>query len=92
MMIFYFCRKKLVLGAVLYCLSYLPAVWGSPGDPLALVTGGHTVDWTIFSLLAAPLIFRPTHTGVKINRWFFYIFYPVHLAIIVLVKYLVSLA
>lgn len=73
-------------------LCYLPAVWGSPGDPLALVIGGHTVDWTIFSLLAAPLIFWPTHTGVKINRWFFYIFYPAHLALIVLVKYLVSIA
>lgn len=92
MMIFYFCRNKPALGAALYCLSYLPAVWGSPGDPLALVIGGHTVDWTIFSLLAAPLIFWPTHTGVKISRWFFYIFYPAHLALIVFVKYLVSLA
>lgn len=91
MMIFYFCRNKPVLGAALYCLSYLLAVWSSPGDPLALVIGGHTVDWTIFSLLAVPLIFWPTHTGVKINRWFFYIFYPAHLALIVLVKYFVSI-
>lgn len=88
MLIFYFCRRKPMLGAALYCLSYLPALWGSPGDPLALMVGGHAVDWTIFSLLAAPLIFYPTHTGVKINKWFFYGFYPVHLAAIALVKML----
>lgn len=88
MLIFYFCRRKPMLGAALYCLSYLPALWGSPGDPLALMVGGHAVDWTIFSLLAAPLIFCPTHTGVKINKWFFYGFYPVHLAAIALVKML----
>lgn len=88
MLIFYFCRRKPMIGAALYCLSYLPALWGSPGDPLALMVGGHAVDWTIFSLLAAPLIFCPTHTGVKINKWFFYGFYPVHLAAIALVKML----
>lgn len=88
MLIFYFCRRKPMLGAALYCLSYLPALWGSPGDPLALMVGGRAVDWTIFSLLAAPLIFCPTHTGVKINKWFFYGFYPVHLAAIALVKML----
>lgn len=88
MVIFYFCRNKPALGAALYCLSYLPALWGSPGDPLALMVGGHAVDWTIFSLLAAPLIFCPTHTGIKVNKWFFYGFYPVHLAIIALIKIL----
>lgn len=90
MMIFYFCRRKARLGAALYCLSYLPALWGSPGDPLALTIGGHAVDWTIFSLLAVPLIFCPTHTGVKINKWFFYGFYPVHLAAIALVKMMLA--
>ncbi|MFR2848145.1 MAG: hypothetical protein ACLTC4_13850 [Hungatella hathewayi] len=86
MLIFYFCRRKPALGCALYCLSYLPALWGSLEDPLAMVIGGWAVDWTIFSLLAAPLIFYPTHTGIKINKWFFYIFYPAHLAVIVLIK------
>lgn len=86
MLIFYFCRNKPVLGALLFCLSYLSALWGSPSDPLALMIGGHAVDWTIFSLFAAPLIFCPTHTGVKMNKWFFYIFYPAHLAVIALIK------
>ena len=90
MLIFYFCRNKPWLGVALFCLHYLPAFfWGSTQDPLALVLGGYAVDWTIFSLLAAPLIFRPTHTGIKMNKWFFYGFYPAHLGVIALIKLLV---
>lgn len=91
MMIFRFCRNKPILGAALFCLHYLPALWGTPGDPLALVIGGHTVDWSIFSLLAAPLIFISTNTRIKVNKWFFYIFYPAHLAVIVVIQCLLSI-
>lgn len=86
MLIFYFCRNKPGLGVALYVLSYLPALWGDPGDPRALLIGGWAVDWTIFSLLAMPLIFCPTHTGIKMNKWFFYCFYPAHLAVIALIE------
>lgn len=88
MMIFYFCRNKPKVGLFLYGLYYVPALWGNLADPLSLVIGGWAVDWTAFSLLAAPLIFYPTHTGVKVNKWFFYVFYPAHLAGIALVRYL----
>lgn len=38
-------------------MFWIPALWGgSLEDPLALVVGGHAVDWTIFGLLALPLI------------------------------------
>lgn len=91
MLIFYLCRNKPALGAALYILSYLPALWGGDhADPLSLIVGGHAVDWTIFSLLAVPLIFFTTHTGIKINKWFFYVFYPAHLALIVLVKFVLG--
>lgn len=90
MLVFYLCRNRPVLGAALYCLIYLPALWGSPQDPLSLIVGGHAVDWTIFSLLAVPLIFCRTHTGIKINKWFFYAFYPAHLAVIILVEFLIA--
>lgn len=92
MMIFYFCRKKPALGAVLYCLSYLQAFWGNPDDPLALVIGGHAFDWTIFAMCSALLIFLPTHTGIKVNKWFFYIFYPAHLAVIILIKLVLGIS
>ena len=46
---------------------------------------GHAVNWTIFGLLALPLILCRTHSGIRIPKWFFYAFYPAHLAIIALV-------
>ena len=52
---------------------------------LALVVGGHAVNWTIFGLLALPLILCRTHSGLRIPKWFFYAFYPAHLAAIALV-------
>ena len=86
MLIFYFCRNKPALLAGLYILFWLPALWGgSLEDPLALVVGGHAVDWTIFGLLALPLILCRTHSGLRIPKWFFYAFYPAHLAVIALV-------
>lgn len=53
---------------------------GWPEDPLCLTVGGLCIDWSIFAVFAAPLIFCATHSRLKINRWFFYAFYPAHLA------------
>ena len=39
-----------------------------------------------FAVLAAPLIFLRTNSRVKINKWFFYAFYPAHLAAIALLQ------
>lgn len=87
MLIFYLCRNHPKVGAALYCLSYLPALWtGWPEDPLCLAVGGWSVDCSIFAILAAPLIFLPLRSRLKINKWFFYAFYPVHLALIALVR------
>lgn len=87
MLIFYLCRKHPKVGAGLYALSYLPALWtGWPEDPLCLMVGSCCIDWTIFALLAMPLIFCRTNSHFKVNRWFFYAFYPVHLALIALIQ------
>ena len=87
MLIFYLCRNHPGIGAGLYALSYLPALWtGWPEDPLCLTVGGLNIDWTIFALLALPLIFCRTHSRIKVNRWFFYAFYPAHLAAIALIQ------
>ena len=40
-------------------------------------------------LLALPLIFCRTHSHIKANRWFFYAFYPAHLAVIGLIQNIV---
>ena len=90
MLIFYLCRSHPKVGAALYLLSYLPALWnGYPMDPLCLTVGGLSVDWSFFAVFAAPLIFLPMHTGVKGNKWFFYAFYPAHLALIALIQFVI---
>ncbi len=87
MLVFYLCRNRPKLGAALFCLMYLPSLWtGAPSDPLCLSLGGLTVDWSFFAVFAALLIFPRTHTGLKIPRWFFYVFYPAHLLAIGLIR------
>lgn len=87
MLIFYLCRNHPKAGAALYCLNYLPALWtGWAEDPLCLTMGDLSVDWSFFAILAAPLIFLPLGSRLKIDKWFFYIFYPAHLALIALVR------
>lgn len=87
MLIFYICRNRPAAGAVLYCLFYLPALWsGYPEDPKSLMLGSLCIDWTIFALLAAPLIFLRTDSKIKVNKYFFYAFYPAHLAVIWIVR------
>ena len=88
MLIFFLCRNHTKIGALLYVLSYLPCLWGGyMEDPLALKLGGFAIDWPIFALLAAPLIFIPTRSNLKIPKWFFYAFYPAHLAVIALIRF-----
>ncbi len=35
-----------------------------------------------FAIMALPVIYLPTKTGLKLPKWFFYLFYPLHLAAI----------
>lgn len=90
MMIFYLCRNKPWLGAVVYTLTYLPALHNSSmEDPLALKIGGHAIGFEIFALLALPFILIHTKSDLKISKWFFYIYYPTHLFVIYLVQLLI---
>lgn len=87
MLIFYLCRNRPAWGAALYVLYFLPALWsGDPMDPLSLTAGGLCMNWTVFALLDTPLIFLCTHSGLKLNKYFFYVFYPAHLLAIGLAR------
>lgn len=86
MLIFYLCRNRPWLGALIYTLTYLPAINGSMEDPLALKIGTHAIGFEIFALLALPFIYFHTNTKLKISKWFFYIYYPAHLFVIFLLQ------
>jgi hypothetical protein len=43
-----------------------------------------------FAVMALPLIYLPTRTNLKLPKWFFYLFYPGHLAAIYLADRLMS--
>lgn len=88
MMIFYLCRNKTWLGAIIYILFYLPALNGYMEDPLALKIGSHAIGFEIFSLLALPFIYIHTKSNLKISKWFFYIYYPAHLFAIFLIQFI----
>lgn len=44
-----------------------------------------------FAVLALPLIYIPTHSGLKINKWVFYLFYPAHLIGMMLIEFALKL-
>ena len=60
-----------------------PVFYVHPGDSLNLTLGGLTLDWTFAVAFAPVFIFPRIHTGIKIPRWIFYLFYPAHLLVIV---------
>lgn len=85
-MIFYLCRSHPQIGLLLFTLTYLPSLFSSPEDPLALHLGGLSIGFEIFCLFALPFIYIHTNVHPKIPKWFFYIYYPAHLLVIYLVK------
>ena len=46
----------------------------------------------MFAILALPLIYIHTHSGLKINKWVFYLFYPAHLIGIMLIQFALKLS
>ena len=66
-----------VLGLMVY--------WGVPQLRTSFRFWNVTSVYTQFyAVLALPLIYLPMHTGIKINKYVFYAFYPAHLALIYL--------
>lgn len=44
-----------------------------------------------FAILAIPFIYMRTNMNIKINKYFFYSFYPAHLLMIFLIKYFLNI-
>ena len=41
----------------------------------------------MYAMLALPLIYIPTYSKLKINKWVFYLFYPGHLICMMLIEF-----
>lgn len=64
--------------------------WGSIGGVYHLF--GHSFGIQIFAILALPLVYIPTYSRLKINKWAFYLFYPAHLIGIMMIQFAIRLA
>lgn len=84
MLIFYCCRNNPKLGALIFTATYLPNLFYGVdlSSPFTLMLGGFAFNGELCALLTVPLIFCKTGFSIKIPKWFFYGFYPAHLAVI----------
>lgn len=82
MIVFYLCRNKSLLSLLLGVAWMCPnALWGD-----FVTIFGIGIDRQFFALLALPFIYIHTNIKPKINQYFFYAFYPVHLLVIFLLR------
>lgn len=80
MVLFYlFCMKWWISLPII--LAYM-TWWGLQGSGYTLFEVRFGIQ--AFAMLALPLIYIHTHSKLKINKWIFYFFYPVHLIVIFL--------
>lgn len=85
MVLFYlFCSKWWISLPVM--LSYM-VWWGMRGGGYTLFDFSFGIQ--MFALLALPLIYIHTKSGIRMNKWVFYLFYPVHLIVIMALDVLV---
>lgn len=59
--------------------------WGMDGSAYHMF--GFSFGIQMFALLALPLIYIPTWSKLKINKWVYYLFYPAHLIGIMLIQF-----
>lgn len=88
MLLFYLCRNRPAAGAAGYLLYTLwtALVGRQAGEVFTFVVNGLPIGYEIFLLGAFPFLFLHTQFHPRINKWFFYGFYPLHLLAIGLIR------
>jgi len=83
MLLFYAFRGR-PLTSLVWVASFM-IWWGVPSIQSRFPTSiPSSVSTQLFAVLALPLIYIPFNTGIKVNKYLFYAFYPAHLALIYL--------
>ena len=59
--------------------------WGMDGSAYHMF--GISFGIQMFAIMALPLIYIPTWSKLKINKWVYYLFYPAHLIAIMLIQF-----
>ena len=59
--------------------------WGSQGASYHMF--GASFGIQMFAILALPLVYIPTWSKLKFNKWVYYLFYPAHLIGIMLIEF-----
>lgn len=81
--IFYYTRSKdflFALSMITFYFNYAVSYSTSGSFPVTMYA---------FGIFALPLMLIKTKSNIKINKWFYYIFYPVHLLILLMIKYII---
>lgn len=86
-MLFYLVRRSKLLAAIV--MTAFCIYWGKDSQLLFSI-GNFDVHLQSLAVLSLPLIIMPTHTNIKLNKYVFYAFYPVHLLIIYAIKYFIA--
>lgn len=77
LLFFLFCRWRLVS---LPLVAGFMIWWGLSGSGYQLFELRFSSQ--MFAVFALPLIYLRTRSGIKLNKWVFYLFYPAHLVLI----------
>lgn len=83
MLLFYAFRER-PLDSFVWVAGFM-IWWGVPAIKTQIPASLPSyVNTQFYALLALPLIYIPFNTGIKVNKYLFYAFYPAHLALIYL--------
>ena len=83
MLLFYAFREK-PLTSLVWVASFM-IWWGVPAIQTSIPNQfPQYVSTQFYALMALPLIYFPFSTGIRVNKYVFYAFYPAHLALIYL--------